>query len=105
MGFIDQEQVFTGSLTGGTVQLAVGEHYGNNEPAEGNGRIQVYIGNETPIDSMKNCSVVTATYALEEGVYGKVGIIGPKRMDYERVVGTLKNLMGQLDDIFKNKQS
>ena len=33
------EQVFTGSLTGGTVQLAVGEHYGNNEPAEGNGRI------------------------------------------------------------------
>ena len=75
------------------------------DSAEGNGRIQVYIGNETPIDSMKNCSVVTATYELEEGVYGKVGIIGPKRMDYERVVGTLKNLMGQLDDIFKNKQS
>ncbi|MBR5372831.1 MAG: hypothetical protein IK130_11530, partial [Oscillospiraceae bacterium] len=33
------EQVFSGSLTGGTVQLAVGEHYGNNDPAEGNGRI------------------------------------------------------------------
>ena len=70
---------------------------------EGNGRIQVYIGNETPIDSMKNCSVVTATYELEEGVYGKVGIIGPKRMDYEKVVGTLRNLMGQLDDIFRKK--
>ncbi len=68
-----------------------------------NGRIQVYIGNETPIDSMKNCSVVTATYELEEGVYGKVGIIGPKRMDYEKVVGTLKNLMSQLDDIFRKK--
>ncbi|MCR5331663.1 MAG: heat-inducible transcriptional repressor HrcA [Lachnospiraceae bacterium] len=70
---------------------------------EGNSKIQVYIGNETPIDSMKNCSVVTATYELEEGVYGKVGIIGPKRMDYEKVVGTLKNLMSQLDDIFKKK--
>ncbi len=65
--------------------------------------IQVYIGDETPIDAMKDCSVVTATYEIEEGVYGKVGIIGPKRMDYERVVGTLQNLMVQLDDIFKNK--
>lgn len=65
--------------------------------------IQVFIGDETPIDSMKDCSVVTATYEIEEGVYGKVGIIGPKRMDYERVVGTLQNLMVQLDDIFKNK--
>lgn len=73
------------------------------DSTEGNGKIQVYIGNETPIDSMKNCSVVTATYELEEGVYGKVGIIGPKRMDYEKVVGTLKNLMNQLDDIFKKK--
>lgn len=68
-----------------------------------NNEIQVYIGDETPIDSMKDCSVVTATYRLEEGVYGKVGIIGPKRMDYEKVVGTLKNLMSELDDIFKKK--
>lgn len=65
--------------------------------------IQVYIGDETPIETMKDCSVVTATYEIEEGVYGKVGIIGPKRMDYERVVTTLKNLMVELDDIFKNK--
>lgn len=65
--------------------------------------IQVYIGDETPVDSMKDCSVVTATYEIEEGVYGKVGIIGPKRMDYEKVVSTLQALMVQLDDIFKKK--
>lgn len=64
--------------------------------------IQVYIGDESPIESMKDCSVVTATYQIEEGVYGKIGIVGPKRMDYERVVGTLENCMKQLDDIFKN---
>ncbi len=63
--------------------------------------IQVYIGNETSVESMKDCAVVTATYQIEEGVYGKVGIIGPKRMDYDRVVGSLQNLMNQLDDIFK----
>jgi heat-inducible transcriptional repressor len=65
--------------------------------------IQVYIGDEAPIEAMKDCSIVTATYEIEEGVYGKVGIIGPKRMDYEKVVATLQNLMVQLDDIFKNK--
>lgn len=64
--------------------------------------IQVYIGNESSIESMKDCSLVTATYKLEDGVYGKVGIIGPKRMDYERVVESLQNFMVQLDNIFKN---
>ena len=63
--------------------------------------IQVYIGDESPIEATKDCSVVTATYHIEEGVYGKIGIIGPRRMDYEKVVGTLKNLMSELDQIFK----
>lgn len=66
--------------------------------------IQVYIGEESPIESMRDCSVVTATYQIEEGVYGKIGIVGPKRMDYERVVGTLENCMQQLDTIFKGKK-
>lgn len=65
--------------------------------------IQVYIGEETPIQTMKDCSVVTATYELEEGVQGTIGIIGPKRMDYEKVVSNLKTLMSQLDDVFKKK--
>lgn len=68
---------------------------------EENRGIKVYIGNETPVESMKECSIVTATYEIEEGVYGKVGIIGPKRMDYKKVVGTLQKLMQQLDEIFK----
>jgi heat-inducible transcriptional repressor len=65
--------------------------------------IQVYIGDETPIQTMNDCSLVTATYELEEGVRGKIGIIGPKRMDYDKVVTTLKNLTDELDTIFKNK--
>ena len=70
---------------------------------EENRGIQVYIGDETSVEAMKECSVVTATYEIEEGVYGKVGIIGPKRMDYQKVVSTLQSLMVQLDDIFKKK--
>ena len=67
---------------------------------EENKGIQVYIGNETPMSSMKDCSVVTATYELGEGMQGTIGIIGPKRMDYEHVMKTLKTLMNELDEIF-----
>ena len=70
---------------------------------ESNTGIQVYIGNETPIQTMKDCSVVTATYELGEGMRGTIGIIGPKRMDYDKVIGTLKTITHQLDDLYKNK--
>ena len=63
--------------------------------------IQVYIGDETKVQSMKDCSVVTATYELGEGMRGTIGIIGPKRMDYEKVVDTLKTLKHQLDELYK----
>lgn len=67
--------------------------------------IQVYIGQETPVQSMKDCSVVTATYELGEGMQGTIGIIGPKRMDYENVLKTLKTLTEQLDEIYnRNKK-
>ncbi|MCR5502899.1 MAG: heat-inducible transcriptional repressor HrcA [Lachnospiraceae bacterium] len=69
---------------------------------EGSG-IQVYIGDETPVQSMKDCSVVTATYELGEGMRGTIGIIGPKRMDYEKVVGTLKSITHRLDELYKKK--
>lgn len=67
-----------------------------NDSEAGDG-IQVYIGDETPVQTMKDCSVVTANYDLGEGIRGTIGIIGPKRMDYEKVLSTLKNLMKQLD--------
>lgn len=73
------------------------------ESSEDHTGIQVYIGEESPMKDMEDCSVITATYELEEGVKGTIGIIGPKRMNYSKVVKTLKNLTGELDDIFKNK--
>lgn len=66
--------------------------------------IQIYIGDESPVQTMKDCSVVTATYELEEGMKGTIGIIGPKRMDYDKVVGTLKTMMHQLDDLYKKRK-
>ncbi len=71
------------------------------EPGTG---IQVYIGDESPIRTVRDCSVVTASYELGEGVTGMIGIIGPKRMDYERVLNNLKNLKQQLDVIYRRDE-
>ncbi|MDD6797552.1 MAG: heat-inducible transcriptional repressor HrcA [Clostridia bacterium] len=68
---------------------------------DNNQGIQVYIGSETPVQTMKDCSVVTANYELRDGVRGTIGIIGPKRMDYEKVVETLQTIKTQLDTVFK----
>lgn len=66
-----------------------------------NNAIQVYIGSESKVQTMQNCSVVTATYDLGDGLRGTVGIIGPKRMDYDKVVTTLKTIKYQLDQVYK----
>jgi heat-inducible transcriptional repressor len=72
--------------------------------SEENTGIQVYIGDESPVQTMKDCSVITATYELGDGMKGRIGIIGPKRMDYDKAVSALKTLTSQLDHLLNNKQ-
>ena len=62
------------------------------------------IGDENSSEDLKDCSLVTATYKMPEGAKGTIGIIGPKRMDYKKVVTMLKNLTDELDDIFNNNE-
>jgi len=73
----------------------------NDSIEQENSGIQVYIGEESKFTNMKDCSVVTTTYELGEGMKGSIAIIGPKRMDYEKVVGTLKQMMTELERIYK----
>ena len=70
----------------------------NGNPGTG---IQVYIGNESSMEPLRDCSVVTTTYDMGNGMRGTIGIVGPKRMDYENVVDNLKTLKVQLDAVFK----
>lgn len=69
-----------------------------------NSDIQILIGQENQSEDLKDCALVTATYKMPEGAKGTIGIIGPKRMDYKKVVTMLKNLTGELDDIFNNNE-
>ena len=74
------------------------------DETENKNGIRVYIGEESPIQSMKDCSIVTANYEFGEGMRGTIGIIGPKRMDYEKVVGTLKTIKTQLDTLYQDEK-
>ncbi|WP_406242271.1 heat-inducible transcriptional repressor HrcA [Tissierella carlieri] len=51
--------------------------------------IEITIGNENIYDPIKDCSLITTTYRLGERTIGKIGIIGPTRMDYLKLVNTL----------------
>ena len=79
----------------------LGELLQETQSEEGSTGIQVYIGSETPVQSMRDCSVVTATYELGDGMKGTIGIVGPKRMDYDKVVGTLRTIQTQLDELYR----
>ncbi|MGB7543240.1 MAG: heat-inducible transcriptional repressor HrcA [Burkholderiales bacterium] len=48
--------------------------------------VQIYIGGESGIAPLDECSVVTAPYEVDGQVVGTVGVIGPTRMAYERVI-------------------
>jgi heat-inducible transcriptional repressor len=65
------------------------------------GDIKAYIGTELP-NGMKDCSVVTANYNLGDGMKGTVAIVGPRRMDYKKVVENLKELKKQMNTLFGN---
>ena len=81
----------------GLVDLVKSYH----EDGDDDNEIQVYIGEETPIEPMKDCSVVTASYDLGDGMQGTIGIIGPKRMDYEKVMDNLKIFKKSLSTAFQ----
>ena len=64
--------------------------------------VRVTIGDESQVESMRDCSVVTATYELGDGMQGTIGIIGPKRMDYEKVMNNLNLFKKSLNEAFQN---
>ena len=59
----------------------------------------VRIGPETGIPELEDCSLVTATYRLSDNTHGTIGVIGPTRMQYGRVLSVLSAMGKQLTDL------
>ena len=48
--------------------------------------VQIFIGNEAGYDVLQECSLITSTYEVSGSVLGVMGVIGPKRMAYDKVI-------------------
>jgi transcriptional regulator of heat shock response len=62
-------------------------------------KVKIYIGHETSYSEIENCSLAVTGYTVENGPSGRIAVLGPTRMDYERVVSTLdyiSDLMSEL---------
>lgn len=70
---------------------------GGNEGIE----INIKVGGE---DELGDCSLVTATYSASGVKIGSYGVIGPLRMDYQKVVSVLEGVGKILEDILNNKK-
>jgi len=66
------------------------------------GDIEIRIGNENFYAPIKDCSIITATYKLDGETIGKIGILGPTRMDYINLSRTLKIFSENISEIINN---
>jgi heat-inducible transcriptional repressor len=48
--------------------------------------VQIAIGSESRVQEIETCSLVTSTYSYKGKVLGALGVIGPRRMNYSRVI-------------------
>lgn len=67
--------------------------------------IQVKIGEENELEPFQNCSIITATYSIGGKSMGTIGILGPTRMEYKRVISIVdylsKNLTKTLTALYQ----
>lgn len=71
-------------------------------PAPGEQGIQVKIGTENTHEAISNCSLITATYSIDGKALGTIGILGPTRMEYARVIGILNILSHDLTKLLSH---
>ena len=75
--------------------------FANSQPGE----IKVSIGTENPHAGLEDCAVVFTSYEITEHATGRIGVLGPKRMQYRQVIGAVDAVVQNLDRRFKQKPS
>lgn len=66
------------------------------------GEVVVSIGAENPHPGLEDCAVVFTSYRISEHALGRVGILGPKRMQYRSVINVLSAVVNNLDRRLEN---
>lgn len=77
------------------------------ENAKMDSGVTVKIGTENKYEGIQDCSMITATYHINGDIIGSVGVLGPTRMEYSKVVSIVdfmtQNLSRVLEDFYKRK--
>ena len=83
--------------------LAIGKHKDRLldliSENDDNDDVHVFIGSENVLDSMSNSSLIYKTVKVDGRVVGAVGVIGPRRMEYSKVIATVENLAKGVSEI------
>lgn len=61
------------------------------------GKMSIIIGKENNLEKAKECSIITAVYGIGDRPLGSIGVIGPTRIPYSKVVAILANLTNELN--------
>jgi len=75
--------------------------FANTQPGE----IKVSIGTENPHAGLEDCALIFTSYEITEHATGRIGVLGPKRMQYRQVIDTVDAVVRNLDRRFKGKPS
>ena len=65
--------------------------------------ITIRIGEENFYEAAKDCSIISAEYCLDGKPIGKIGLIGPKRINYSKVVAIMDKVMKELNESLRNQ--
>ena len=68
----------------------------------GGGALRITAGSENENEQFKDCSVVTATYKVGDKSEGTIGVIGPVRMNYDKVIKVLSYMKNSLAEVLSN---
>lgn len=63
-------------------------------------RIQIFIGHELACRNIEDCSMAVSQYTLSNGRQGRIAVLGPKRMNYQKVVSALDYMTHLMREIF-----
>lgn len=76
---------------------------GNDEHDKSGGSLQIRIGSENQAEQLQDCSIVTATYHYNHRSIGSISVVGPMRMDYDKVVSALEYLTKDFPQFFEEE--
>ncbi|OOM75067.1 heat-inducible transcription repressor HrcA [Clostridium puniceum] len=66
--------------------------------------ITISIGDENYKEQAKDCSIISAEYSFDDRPIGKIGLIGPRRINYSKVIAIMSEVIKELNNILSNQK-